>query len=134
MLVVSLNAARSGIPDLNRAVFRACHHPFAFTVERHTRHVVCMAFECEDGSRVGGFDIVEFHRMVTCCGEIPFIRGYTETIHLAVWVGYCSRADATEGFPESEQVVSFRLLGRDECIPVPDGVVIAGYSTCQPVH
>jgi len=93
-----------------------------------------MAFECEDGSRIGGFDIVEFHRMVTSCGEISFIRRYAETIHLAIGVWDSSRADATEGFPESEQAVSFRLLCRDECIPVPDSMVIACYITCQPVH
>jgi len=51
--VVSLDAACARIPNLDCAIFRARHHPFALAMERHACYIVCMPFEGENRGRVG---------------------------------------------------------------------------------
>ncbi len=51
--VASLNGTTSSLPDLDKAIFRACDHPFSFTVKCDTRDIASMTFEGEDRVGVG---------------------------------------------------------------------------------
>lgn len=46
--VGALDRARPRVPDLDRTVLRARHHPFALTVEGYARNVPRMALEGEE--------------------------------------------------------------------------------------
>lgn len=48
MVVIALNGASLGVPDLYGAIFRACDHPLCFGVKGNTGDVVGVAFEDED--------------------------------------------------------------------------------------
>lgn len=73
MIVVPLYAACSGIPDLDRAVFRGRYHPFSLAMKGHACNVVGVSFEGEDGAGVGGLDIVEFDGVMASGGKISFV-------------------------------------------------------------
>ena len=64
MDVIALDAACSCIPDFDRAVLGAGHHPFALAMERHSRDVARVSVEGENRVRVGGADVVELHVVV----------------------------------------------------------------------
>jgi hypothetical protein len=101
MIVIPLYRTTSSIPDLDRAVFRTCHHPFALAVERNARDVACVAIEGEDGVRIRGLDVVEFDCVVAGGGEVSFVGRDAEAVDLRVGVGYCARADPGQGFPKA---------------------------------
>jgi hypothetical protein len=42
-------------------------------VESDACDIAGMTFECEEGVRVRGFDIVELDGVVACCGEETFV-------------------------------------------------------------
>lgn len=63
--VIALNAARSCIPDFDRAIFGAGHHPFALAMERNAGDVAGVAVEGEDRIGVGRADVVELHVVVS---------------------------------------------------------------------
>lgn len=65
MDVIALDAARSCIPDFDRAVFGAGHHPFALAMERHAGDITGVAVEGEDRVGVRGADVVELHILVS---------------------------------------------------------------------
>lgn len=62
--VIALDAACSCIPDFDRAIFRAGHHPFALAMERHAGDVAGVSVEGEDRVRVRGTDVVQLHIVV----------------------------------------------------------------------
>jgi len=68
MDVVPLYTSTSCIPDLDCVIFRTCDHPFSLAVESYTSNIACMTFECENGVRVAGLDVVEFDVVVACSG------------------------------------------------------------------
>ena len=57
--IVALDRRRAGIPDLDRAVLRACDEPFPFTMPSDARHVARVSLEGEHGVRVRVFDVIE---------------------------------------------------------------------------
>jgi len=71
--IAALDRATPCLPDFHRAIFRTCDHPFPFTVECDARNVARVAFECEEGVWVRGFDVVEFDRVVTSSGKEAFV-------------------------------------------------------------
>jgi hypothetical protein len=73
VVVIPLHAASSSIPNLDSTIFRGRHHPFSLAVKGDACDIVCVSFECEDGARVGGLDIVELDGVVASGGEIAFI-------------------------------------------------------------
>ena len=92
--VVSLYAPRPRIPDLDRAVFRARHHPFPFAMERYPCDVAGVPVECEYWVWVRGADVVELHVVVAGCGEVALVGGDAEAIDLGVGVLDRAGADA----------------------------------------
>ena len=103
--VVPLYTPRPRIPDLDRPVFRARHHPFPLAVERHAGDVAGVSVECEYWVWVRGADVVELDVVVAGCGEVALVGGDAEAIDLRVGVLDCARADAGERFPEPNRVV-----------------------------
>ena len=75
MLVIALYAPTPSIPDLHRAVFGACHHPFALAMERDARDVARMPVECKDRVWVRGSDVVELDVVVSCCRQVSLVWG-----------------------------------------------------------
>jgi len=71
--IASLNRTASRLPDLDRAIFRACDHPFSLAVECDACDVAGVAFECEEGVWVCGFDVVKFDCVMTSGGEEAFV-------------------------------------------------------------
>jgi hypothetical protein len=64
MGIVSLNAAGSGVPDLDGTVLGRRDHPFAFTVKSDPGNVGSVAVEGEDSIRIRGLDVIELDRVV----------------------------------------------------------------------
>jgi hypothetical protein len=100
--IASLNRAASRFPDLDRAIFRACDHPFSLAVECDARDVASVTFESKKRVWVCGFDVVEFDRVMASSGEESFVGGDTEAVDLGVRVLDRSRANTREGLPEAE--------------------------------
>lgn len=69
MLVMSLDQARSGVPDSDRHVLGTGHHPFALTVESHTGDIVGVTLECHYRLWIAGLDVVEPHHVTASCSE-----------------------------------------------------------------
>lgn len=67
MAIVTLVGAGASIPDLNVSVFGASNHPFPLAVERYASDVAGVAFEGEDGIRVGRLDLVKLDVVVPGC-------------------------------------------------------------------
>lgn len=84
MIVVPLYAACSGIPDLDRAVFRGRYHPFSLAMKGHACDIVCVSLEGEDRAGVGGLDIVESDGMMTSGGEVSFVGRDTQAVYLGI--------------------------------------------------
>jgi hypothetical protein len=82
VIVVPLHASAPSVPDLDGAIFRRSHHPFALAVESYASDVAGVSFESQDGGRVCGFDVVEFDGVVARRGEVAFVGGYAETVYL----------------------------------------------------
>jgi hypothetical protein len=101
MGIASLDRTAPGLPDFDCAIFRACDHPFSFAVKCDACDIACMAFECEKGVWVCGFDVVEFDSVMTSSGKEAFVGGDTEAVDLGIRMLDRSRADAREGFPEA---------------------------------
>lgn len=76
MDVIALNAARSCIPDFDRAILGARHHPFALAMERHAGDVARMPIEGDYRIRVGRADVIKLHVVVSGRGQVPFVRRY----------------------------------------------------------
>ena len=90
MGVIALYMPAAGIPDLHRpwnlinficletkcsirTVFRACHHPFALTMERYSGDIPSMAFEGKNSGWIGGLNVVQFDGIATCGCKEAFI-------------------------------------------------------------
>ena len=86
-------------------------------MESHARDVVCVSLEGEDGRRIGRFDVIKLYGVMAGSGEVAFVRGDAEAVYLAVWVGNCAGANATERFPEAgyDGLASIRTKGVDSC-------------------
>ena len=82
MDVIALDATRSCIPDLDRTVFGAGHHPFALAMKRHAGDVAAVAIEGEDWVGVRGADVIELHILISRRGQVAFIRGDAESVDL----------------------------------------------------
>jgi hypothetical protein len=92
--VVALDAATAGIPYFDGDVFRACNHPFPFTVESYACNIAGMTFECENGVRVAGFDVVELDIVVAGRRKVALVGSDAEAIDLRVGMLDCARADS----------------------------------------
>lgn len=77
VLVVSLNQARSGVPDSDRHVLRAGDHPLALTVESHACDIVRVALKGHDRVRIGRLDVVEAHHVAAGSGKELLVWGDT---------------------------------------------------------
>lgn len=75
MLVVALDLATSSIPDSHGHVFRTRNHPFPFTVESHTRHVVRMSLELHYRVGIAGLDVVKAHHVSARSGQVFLVWG-----------------------------------------------------------
>ena len=73
MVVAPLDRACFCFPNFDRSVFRACHHPLALTVKRHTCNVPRVALKRQPRVRIGRFDVVELDGVMTCGGEEALI-------------------------------------------------------------
>lgn len=113
VIVIALNARGPCIPDLDRAVLGAGHHPFALTVESEAGDVPSVAFEGQDGRRVGRTNIVELDGRMAGCSEPAFVWGDAQSINLRVWMLYGARTDAGESLPESNGMVVTRCTKDD---------------------
>jgi hypothetical protein len=94
MCIATLYCACSCFPNLDRAIFRAADHPFAFAVERDACNVPCVAFKDNMRVGVGGLDVVELDGMVAGGGEEFLVWGNAEAVHLGVWMLDGSGANA----------------------------------------
>ena len=94
MQIIPLDTARARIPDLDRAVLGAGHHPFALAVERDAGDVARVPVEGEHRVRVRGADVVQLDVVVPCCGEVALVGRDAEPVHLRVGVLDRARADA----------------------------------------
>jgi hypothetical protein len=104
MGIASLNRTTSSLPNLDRAVLRACNHPLSLAVKCDTCNVACMSFKSEEGVWVGGFDVVELDSMMASSGEEALVWRYAETVDLRVRVLNCTRADTRKCLPEAESL------------------------------
>ena len=82
--ITSLDRTTASFPDLNCAILRACDHPFPLAMKCDSRNVSSVTFECEERIRVRGFDVVEFHGMVTRSCEKALVGRDTEPIDLRI--------------------------------------------------
>jgi hypothetical protein len=82
--ITSLDRTTPSFPDLHCAILRACDHPFALAMKCDSRNVPSVTFECEERIRVRGFDVVEFHGMVTRSCEKALVGRNTEPVDLRV--------------------------------------------------
>ena len=94
MQIIPLDTPRPRVPDLNRPILGAGHHPFALAVESHAGDVARVPVEREHGVRVRGADVVELDVVVPGRGEVALVRRDAEPVDLRVWVLDCARADA----------------------------------------
>lgn len=76
MGIASLNRTTSCLPDLHRAIFRACDHPFALAMKCNTSNIASMTFERKQRVRVCRFDIVKLDAVVAGSSKEPFVRRY----------------------------------------------------------
>lgn len=76
VVVVALNTGGSCIPDLHRAILRACHHPFPLTVEADPRNVAIVSLERKHRIWVSRLDIEQLDQVSSRCGEEPLVWGY----------------------------------------------------------
>lgn len=68
MIVASLDRPRPRFPNLDSAVFRARHHPFALAVECHSSNVPRMSLKCKQRIGICRLDIVKLDCvMAGCC-------------------------------------------------------------------
>lgn len=92
MDVIPLDTSTPGIPHFDRIIFGAGDHPFAFAVEGYACDVAGVAFEGEDWVGIAGLDVVELDVVVAGCGEVAFVGGDAEAVHLGVRVLDCAGA------------------------------------------
>ena len=104
--IASLNRTAPRFPNLDRAIFRTCDHPFSFAVECDACDVASVTFERQERVWVCGFDVVEFDCVMTSCGKETFVGRDTEAVDLGIRVLDCPRANARESFPEAGPKVS----------------------------
>jgi len=72
-------------------------------VESNARDVICVSLEGEDCGRIGRFDVIKLNGVMAGSGEVAFVRRDAQAVYLAVWMGNCAGANATEGFPEASE-------------------------------
>jgi hypothetical protein len=124
--VVALNVPRSGIPDLDCAVFRGGNKPLALAVECDAGNVTSVTVKGEDRVGVRRLDIVELDRVMTGGGKVAFIGRDTQAVDLRVWVWDGARAYSRQCLPEALGPVSVRIEVKAASGSfVPDGMVIA---------
>lgn len=70
-------------------------------MECDTGDVVGMTLKCDDGIRIGRFDIKKLDIVVTSSGQEPLVRGNAKTIDLRVGVLNGTRANAGERLPKA---------------------------------
>lgn len=70
-------------------------------MESHTRDIVCVSLEGEDGRRIGRFDVIKLNGVMAGSGEVALVWGDAKAVYLAIWVGNCAGANATQGFPKA---------------------------------
>lgn len=113
MAVTSLNSSTACLPNLDRSIFRACHHPLPLAMESHASDIICMTFESKERVWIGRLDVVELNTMVTGCCKKSLVGRDAESIDLGIGVLNCSRADTRERLPESNCVVVTRSTKDD---------------------
>lgn len=84
MAVAALDRARPRLPDLDRAVLGARHHPFPLAVKRNPGNVARVALKRQQRARVRRFDVVEFDRLVSRRRQEPLVRRDAEPVDLRV--------------------------------------------------
>jgi hypothetical protein len=101
MRIAALYRTTPRLPDLDRAILRACNHPFPLAMERNSSYVSSVAFETKERIGIRRFDIVELDGMMTRSCKETFVGGYAEAIDL--WVGMldCAGTDSWECFPKT---------------------------------
>ena len=86
VLVVPLYTPRPRIPGLDRAIFRARHHPLSLAMERYACDVAGVSVDCEYVVWVRVADVVELDVVIACCGEVALVGGDAEAVDLRVGV------------------------------------------------
>jgi hypothetical protein len=75
VVIVSLLATGTRIPNFDSAILRGSNHPFAFTMEADTSNITLVAFKSQHGVWVGRFNIVELDINTTSRGKETLVRG-----------------------------------------------------------
>lgn len=105
MVIAPLYCAGPCLPDLDGAVFGACHHPFSLAVKGDACDIAGMTLKDKMWCRVGIPDFKELDCVVAGGGKISLVGGDAEAVHLRVWVLDRSRADARKGLPKPDGMV-----------------------------
>ena len=104
-MIVTLYAARSRVPDLDCAVFRACDHPFSFAMEGYACDVARVAIKGQERIGVRRAAIVKLDIVVASSSEKALVRRNAQAVDLRVRMLYGARADAGQCFPKTNRVV-----------------------------
>lgn len=99
--IVTLQTTGSGIPNLDRTIFRACHHPLALTVEGNTGNIVGVTLEGHDGIRIRGLNVKEFDIVMARSSKKALVGSNAQAVHLRVGVLNGARADSRESLPKA---------------------------------
>lgn len=105
MVIAPLYRARPCLPDLDGAVFGACHHPLSLAVKGDACDVAGMALKDKMWCRVGIPDFKELDCVMAGGGKISLVGGDAQAVHLRVWVLDRSRTDARKGLPKPNGMV-----------------------------
>ena len=98
--VAALDSSIPCLPNFDRAILRACDHPFPLAVKRNTCDIARVPFEGEDRVWVRRLYIVKLDGMVASCGEEALVGGDTESVYLGIRVLDCARANAGKSLPK----------------------------------
>jgi hypothetical protein len=88
--VASLDGTAASLPYLDRAIFRACDHPFPLTMKCDASNIARVTFEREERVWVGGLDIVELYCVMASGSKEALIGRYTEPVDLGIGVLDCA--------------------------------------------
>ena len=107
--VVALKAAAADVPDLDRAVLGAGHHPLALTVKSNPGHIIGVPLKGHQGLRVAGLGIVELHIVVTRDSQVSLVGGDAQPIDLGIRVLDGPGADSRKCLPEAKELSYLKL-------------------------
>lgn len=105
MVIAPLYCASPCLPDLDGAVFGACHHPFSLAVKGDACDVAGVTLKDKMWCRVGIPDFKELNCVVAGGSKISLVGGDAQAVHLRVWVLDRSGTDARKGLPKPDGMV-----------------------------